>query len=115
MTRAAALAFRTVATVTRRFELPSLNERVDDTNDVSSAIDPELLGNPRPPAPIPMLTVSVDEVLSKRGTGQEELRELVLRGEIPLPADRRHVGASRQIALRMLERAQKLGVAKLVP
>ena len=65
--------------------------------------------------PIPMLTVSVDEVLSKRGTGQEELRELVLRGEIPLPADRRHVGASRQIALRMLERAQKLGVAKLVP
>ena len=104
-----------IATVTRRFELPSLNERVDDTNDVSSAIDPELLGNPRPPAPIPMLTVSVDEVLSKRGTGQEELRELVLRGEIPLPADRRHVGASRQIALRMLERAQKLGVAKLVP
>lgn len=104
-----------IATATRRFGLPSLNDRVDDTNDVSSAIDPAFLGNPQPPAPIPVLTVSVEEVLRKQGTGQEELRDLVVRGEIPLPADRRHEGASRQIALRMLERAQKLGVARLVP
>jgi len=104
-----------IATATRRFGLPSLNDRVDETNDVSSAIDPAFLGNPQPPAPIPMLNVSVSEVLAKHGTGQEELAELVARGEIPLPAELRHPGASRRIALRMLDRAQKLGVARLLP
>ncbi len=104
-----------IATATRRFGLPPLNERVEQTNDVSTAIDPEYLGNPQPPAPIPTLSVSVSEVLRKRGTGQEELAELVARGEIPLPTDRRDPGASRRMALRLLDRAQALGVARLRP
>jgi len=84
-------------------------------DDVSSAIDPEYLGNPQPPAPLPMLSVSVSEVLRKQGTGQEELAQLVARGEIPLPPGLRDPGASRRMALRLLERAQKLGVARLRP
>ncbi len=104
-----------IATVTRRFDLPALNERVTQTNDVSSAIDPAFLGDPQPPAPIPVLSVSVEQVLQKRGTGQEELAALVARGELPLPAAHRHAGAGRQIALRMLDRAQRLGVVKLRP
>jgi phospholipase C len=104
-----------IATVTRRFGLPLLNERVGQTSDVSSAIDPAFLGNPQPPAPIPVLSVSLDEVLRKRGTGQEELAALVARGELPLPASRRHAGAGREVALRLLERAQRLGVVRLRP
>ena len=37
-----------IATATRRFGLPVMNDRVGATNDVSSAIDPERLGDPRP-------------------------------------------------------------------
>ncbi len=104
-----------IATVTRRFGLPALNERVTATNDVSAAIDPEFLDDPQPPAAIPTLSVSVDEVLRKRGTGQQELAELVARGELPLPAHLRDPGAGRRIALRWLERAQALGVVRLRP
>lgn len=104
-----------IATATRRFGLPAINERVTATSDVSSAIDPAYFDAPRPPAPIPQLSVSVSEVLSKRGTGQEELAAMVARGDIPLPADRRHPNASRDVALRMLDHASRLGVVKLRP
>ncbi len=104
-----------IATASRRFGLMALNERVTVTNDVSTAINPEYFDNPRPPAPLPAMSISVSEVLSRRGTGQEELLAMVQRGEIPLPADRRHPNASRDVALRMLEHASRLGVVKLRP
>ncbi|MEX1367421.1 MAG: alkaline phosphatase family protein, partial [Nannocystaceae bacterium] len=104
-----------VATATRRFDLPALNNRVTQTADVSSAINPEYLGNPQPPAPIPMLSISVSEALSKRGTGQDELAAMVRSGQIPLPAGRRHDNASREAALSMLDWASRLGVVKLRP
>jgi phospholipase C len=104
-----------LSTAMRRFGLPALNERMSVTNDVSSAINPAYFDNPRPPAPIPQLSVSVSEVLEKRGTGQEELAAMVARGEIPLPPDRRHENASRDVALSMLEHASRLGVVKLRP
>ena len=104
-----------IATASRRFGLMALNERVTVTNDVSTAINPEYFDNPRPPAPLPQMSISVSEVLSRRGTGQEELLGMVQRGEIPLPADRRHPNASRDVALRMLEHASRLGVVKLRP
>jgi phospholipase C len=104
-----------ISTVSRRFDLEPLNERVTATNDVSSAINPAYFDDPRPPAPLPQLSVSVSQVLARRGTGQEELRDMVQRGEIPLPPDRRHPNASRDIALRMLEHASRLGVVKLRP
>ena len=104
-----------ISTATRRFGVPALNDRVTQTPDVSSAINPESLGNPQPPAPIPMMSVSVSELLSKRGTGQEELMAMVRSGELPLPADRRHDNASHEVALRLLDHASRLGVVKLRP
>ncbi|MCA9710903.1 MAG: alkaline phosphatase family protein [Myxococcales bacterium] len=104
-----------LSTVTRRFGLPPITQRVTQTADLSSAINPELLGNPQPPAPIPMLSVSISEVLSKRGPSQDELAAMIASGQLPLPTDRRHAGASREVALRLLDRASKLGVVKLRP
>jgi phospholipase C len=104
-----------IATATQRFGLPPINPRVTATNDVSAAINPEYLRDPQPPARIPILSVSVSDVLSRVGTGQDELADMIRRGDVPLPPDRRHPGASRDIALRMLERAQRLGVVKLRP
>jgi len=104
-----------ISTATKRFGLPALNQRVTATADVSSAINPAYFDDQRPPAPLPQLSVSVSQVLAKRGTGQEELAALVARGEIPLPADRRHPNASREVALRMLDHASRLGVVKLRP
>ncbi len=103
------------ATATVKFGLAPLNERLTMTQDVSVAINPELLGDPQPPAPIPQLSVSVSEVLSRRGTGADELAAMIASGDLPLPADRRHANASREVALRMLDRAAKLGVVKLRP
>lgn len=104
-----------LSTVTNRFGLDPLNQRVTETTDLSSAINPELLGDPQPPAPIPMLSVSISEVLSKRGSGQDELAAMIASGDMPLPADRRHDNASHEVAMRLLDRASKLGVVKLRP
>ncbi|MEM9453080.1 MAG: alkaline phosphatase family protein [Myxococcota bacterium] len=104
-----------LSTITHRFELPPITQRVLETNDLSSAIDPRLLGDPQPPASIPMLSVSVSEVLSKRGTGQDELASMIASGDVPLPADRRHDNASHEVALRLLDRATRLGVVQLRP
>ncbi len=104
-----------LSTITRRFELPELNQRVAQATDLSSAINPDLLDDPQPPIQLPVLSVSVSEVLSKRGTGQDELAQMIASKELPLPADRRHPNASREVALRMLDRASKLGVVKLTP
>lgn len=104
-----------LATAANRFDLPALNSRMAMSPDLSGAINPEYLGDPQPPAPIPQLTVSVSEVLSRRGTGQEELAGMIASGDIVLPADRRHDNASHDVALRMLDWASRLGVAKLVP
>jgi len=103
------------STATVKFGLPPLNDRVSQTQDVSIAIDPELLGDPQPPAPIPQLSVSISEVLSRRGTGADELATMIAAGDLPLPSDRRHDNASHEVALRMLDRASKLGVVKLRP
>ncbi|MEM7159650.1 MAG: alkaline phosphatase family protein [Myxococcota bacterium] len=104
-----------VSTISRRWGLPPLNQRVTDTQDLSIAINPELLGDPQPPIKLPMLSASVSEMLSKRGSGQDELAAMIESGDIPLPADRRHDNASHDVALRLLDRASRLGVVKLRP
>lgn len=104
-----------LSTVSAKFGVPPITERVAQAQDLSIAINPALLGDPQPPVPIPMLSVSVSEVLSKRGTGQDELAAMIASKEIVLPADRRHDNASHEVALRMLDRAAKLGVVELRP
>lgn len=51
-----------IATLTERFGLPVLNDRVAATNDLSSCIDPALIGNPQPPPAIPPVKVSMGDI-----------------------------------------------------
>ena len=104
-----------LATATRRFGLAWINDRAEQTADVSNAIDSAYLDDPQPPARIPLLSVSVEEVLRKTGTSQHEMASMIQSGTIPLPRDRRDPGASRRVALEMLEHAQRLGVVELKP
>jgi phospholipase C len=46
------------ATVAKRWGLEPLNARVAAAADLSSCIDPEAIANPRPPIPLPQLTVA---------------------------------------------------------
>jgi phospholipase C len=106
-----------IATATAKFGLAPLNERVSATNDLTSCIDPELVGNPQPPAAIPMLEVSRKDLFHERhrGPSQHELAEMIADGRIPLPPDRRHAQASREVAERLLAHAERLGVVKILP
>ena len=68
------------ATVAKRWGLEPLNQRVAATADLSSCIDPELIANPRPPIPLPRLTVARDSPAHVPGAdhgGQVELVALV--------------------------------------
>ena len=104
-----------LATATRKWGLPPLTDRVDQAADLSVAINPLLLDDPQPPAAIPMFSASVSEMLSLRGPSDATLAEMVRAGEVFVPFGRRHDNAGRDAALRMLDRAAKLGVVKLRP
>ena len=73
------------ATVTRRFGLAEMNQRAAATNDLSSVIDPALIDNPLPAAPLPKIDISVSEALAHVGqqTSQHELFDM-LNIEVPL-------------------------------
>lgn len=106
-----------ISTLTTKFGLVPLNERVSATNDLSSCIDPELVGNPQPPAKLRPLVVSRSELFAERyrGSSQPELAAMIADGRIPLPPDRRHPRASRDAAEVLLAHAQRLGVATVLP
>lgn len=106
-----------ISTLTTKFGLVPLNERVSATNDLSSCIDPALVGNPQPPAKLPSLVVSRAELFAERyrGSSQPELAAMIADGRIPLPADRRHASASREAAELLLAHAERLGVATVLP
>jgi phospholipase C len=105
-----------LSTVTRRFQLPPLNVRVNETTDLSSCIHPDYLSNPQPPARLPQMVASLEHLLKPReGTGQAELKELLDRGDIPMPRQHRRVDPGRALKLQLIEQAQRLGVVKLMP
>ena len=105
-----------VSTATTRFSLPPINERVTATNDLSSCIHPSYLQDPQPPIVLPMIEAKLQDLLATNGPKQShpELRGMIARGEIPIPENRRHPGASRDIAMSVIAQAQRLGVLKLV-
>ncbi|MCA9718714.1 MAG: alkaline phosphatase family protein [Myxococcales bacterium] len=71
------------ATVTRRFGLTPLNERVTMTADLSSCIDPARVNDPRPPIALPMVRVRRPRVIIPGGNfgGQVELARAIERGD----------------------------------
>lgn len=104
------------ATVNTRFGLSPINNRVAQTADLSSCINPEYVGNPQPPVALPQLQARLPDLLAVRGPKQShpEMRQMIAQGKIPIPAHRRHPDASRDIALELIAHAQRLGVLTLV-
>jgi len=101
-----------LSTVRTRFGVPNLNQRMADTADLSSCIDPAFYKNPQPPPPN-MPTVTVGRVPSGVGvSSQPELEAMVARGDIPDAAivDRR----SAEVRYRaFLDEAVRLGAVRV--
>ncbi|HEY8376088.1 MAG TPA: alkaline phosphatase family protein [Nannocystis sp.] len=100
------------ATLMRRFGLQPLNERMATANDVSSCINPAYLDNPQPPPPVPLVDVSVGEITARvgRSTSQKELF-----AQLGIELDENYRQKVVAATLRLLRRAEKLGVARLRP
>ncbi len=105
-----------ISTLTARHGLAPMNERVSATADLSSCINPNYLDDPQPPAQLPKIAARLSELLATRGPKQShpEMRELIAKGDIPIPAHRRHPGASRDVAMELITQAQRLGVLTLL-
>ncbi len=72
-----------LSTVKTRFGVQSLNQRMTDTADLSSCIDPAFYKNPQPPPP-GMPQVTVGRIPTGIGvSSQPELDIMIARGEIP--------------------------------
>jgi phospholipase C len=102
-----------LSTVTRRFGLEPLTERVAMSPDLSSAIDPLFVNDPRPPAPLPPVELRMPKSFEAPGFrgGQVELAQLVDRMKLPNHLDRRRDSA--RVVRRLLELGADLGAVKL--
>lgn len=100
------------ATLMRRFGIPPLNERMATANDVSSCIHPDYVDDPQPGPEVPKVEVSIGEVTARVGrvTSQPEL--FALAGVRLDDAFRARAVAT---TMRLLHRAERLGVARLRP
>ena len=104
------------ATVTRRFGLEPLNERVTQTEDLSHAIDPLFIDDPQPPVELPPVPIELPPSGSfldpDQKLGQEDLCKLLDRGDFPPELDRR--AEHDQVMHRLLEIGERLGAVKIV-
>jgi len=100
------------ATLMKRFGIAPLNQRMAEAADLSSCINPDYIDNPQPAPPVPLVDASISTILAQVGhtTSQEEL--FLAAGVTLDEAFRKKVQAD---TLRLLMRAQKLGVARLRP
>ncbi|MCC6551723.1 MAG: alkaline phosphatase family protein [Polyangiaceae bacterium] len=103
-----------VKTLRTRFGIPSLNARVDATNDLSACINPAYIGNPQPPVVMPQMSVSMSALRARFARGQREVHSEIwdaAERRIPRHLDRRREGP--EITRRVLEQAERLGVVRL--
>jgi len=100
------------ATLMKRFGIAAINERMAQARDVSSCIHPDYIDDPQPGPPIPLVDVSISEILASVGhtTSQEELFLAV-----GVALDEKFQRKVRNDTMELLLRAQKLGVARLRP
>lgn len=102
-----------VATLTRRFGLEVVNDRVAETADLSSCIDPALLGNPQPGPTVPPVEISLRAIERRPVTNTHpEMVSALARRAMPREVDRR--GRDREVTRLWLERAARIGAVRLV-
>lgn len=99
-----------LSTVTKRWSLVPLNDRVAMTSDLSSCIDPSFVDDPQPPASLPTMVVDAPRVHhpGARFPGQQELFELADRMALPPEIDRRANAQETMDAV--LAEGERLGV-----
>jgi phospholipase C len=103
-----------IKTITRRWNLPALNARVTEANDLSPCIDPAYLGSPQPAPVLPPVTMSKAAVRARHTVAAHpELAAALDRMQLPPSLDRRHRSA--EITDRFLDCAAKVGAVKLRP
>jgi phospholipase C len=102
-----------IKTLTKRWDLPSLNARVDAANDLSSAISPMFLKDPQPAPVLPKLDVSMSRIRSRvvRGEHHREMWEAAESGLIPRHLDRRSKGLGATESV--LAWGEKLGALRI--
>jgi phospholipase C len=96
-----------------KYNLPSLNQRVDAANDLSSVIQPAYLNDPQPPVALPQLSINRSRILSRPTAMNHhpELWQAAQRRIIPRHLDRRSKGIGE--TEHVLRWAQRLGVARV--
>lgn len=105
-----------ISTLTRRFGLPSINARVDATNDLSPCIDPRLVGNGRRAPRLPAVRIERDGLRARIQAGSShrehpELQDIADQGGVPRSFDRRN---DPDVITRVLEAGAALGAVELV-
>ncbi|MEZ4448561.1 MAG: alkaline phosphatase family protein [Nannocystaceae bacterium] len=101
-----------LTTIAKRWNLPWLTERQEKANDLASCIHPDYVDNPQPAPDIAPLKVSISELLADVGktTSQPELFE-----QLGVTLDDKFRESVQRSTLRLLQRAESLGVAILRP
>ncbi len=103
-----------ISTLTRRFGLTPLNDRVRATADLSSCIDPTYLNAPQPAPVLPPVMVSRAAVRARPAVAAHgELAAAIDALDLPPELDRRRQSA--EITDRFLARAAAVGAVRLVP
>lgn len=107
------------ATLTRRFGLRPLNDRVRATNDLAACIDPALVGRPQPapllPPPPPVVMSRLATIATRtrgRPASHPELWDMAESGQIPRHLDRRPDALG--ITRRWLEEGARLKAVNLI-
>jgi phospholipase C len=104
-----------IATLTRRFGLGVLNERVAASLDLSVALDPATFAAPRPPPDLPPVDIAAAALrwgpTPRDDASYPELRAIVDGGRVPSWLDRR--GDALAIAEHVLAAGARLGAVRL--
>jgi phospholipase C len=81
-----------IATVSKKFDIEPMTERVAAASDLSSGIDPRFIDNPQPPIQLPALAFEAGQTLypGRNFGGQVELAQLADRLGIDWRARSRH-------------------------
>ncbi len=102
-----------LSTLTRRFGLPALNDRVTAAADLSPCIDPAYLADPQPAPTLPPVTMSRAAVHGRRDVAAHaELAAAIDALDLPPTLDRRHRAA--EVTDRFLDCAAGVGAVHLL-